>query len=122
MEGEMDKATKDFLSRFGEQVTNLRQTPYLFGTYVSIFVIALVGLLFWRDLIWLIGSGIASWEDARSIGLFIGGTLTPIVTFLTLHLSDARLREKKKQNDNEALAHNRTLTLQGSARRQAHQN
>ena len=56
--------------------------------------------------------GIKDWEDARGLGLFIGGTVAPPITFLGLHLSDKRLAETKQQNANETINNFRAMLSQ----------
>jgi len=94
----MDRATKDFLKWFNNQVLKLRHNPYLLAAWASTILVILLGLLFSKDLICLMGSGINTWEDARGVGLFIGGVIASPIAFLSLHLGDRRIQEQERQN------------------------
>ena len=93
----MDKAAKKAWIWIRSLFRKLQDNLYLGMAIISLWVICGLGLLFWNDLICLMTGGISSWEDARGVGLFIGGTVAPVVTFLGLHLSSNRLIEDQKQ-------------------------
>ena len=52
---------------------------------------------FWCDLFLLFTGGLSSWDDARGLGIFIGGIIAPIVTFLGLDLASQRIRGQDRQ-------------------------
>lgn len=93
----MSRARNEIVTRLGDQIVKLRRSPYLLMSYFSLLLIVLLGWLFSHDLIYLLKGGIKTWEDARGVGLFIGGVVASPIAFLSLHVGDSRLREQEKQ-------------------------
>lgn len=58
-----------------------------------------LGIFFFGDLWCLFQSGLTSWDDARGLGFFIGGTIAPFVTFMGLHLSSQRVQGQDRQTE-----------------------
>ena len=75
----------------------LRRNFYFVMVLVSVGFVLSIFIYYWCDLTSLATAGITSWDDLRSLGLFVGGTVAPIVAFLGLHLSTGKLHEEKKQ-------------------------
>ncbi|MGC6520253.1 MAG: pentapeptide repeat-containing protein [Candidatus Puniceispirillaceae bacterium] len=65
----------------------------------SLCLMAAMAYYFWCDLYALFTGGLTSWDDARGLGLFIGGIIAPFVTFLGLDLASQRVRGQDRQTN-----------------------
>lgn len=77
----------------------LWRRPFFMLALISLCLTAAMAYYFWCDLYALFIGGLTSWDDARGLGLFIGGIIAPFVTFLGLDLASQRVRGQDRQTN-----------------------